>query len=214
MKSILVIGLGRFGTYLTKELSEMGNEVMVVDSCEQRVNEILPFVVAAQIGDATREDFLASLDIPGFDLCIVAIGDHFQSSLETTSLLKDMGANIVLARAGSDVHAKLLLRNGADQVIYAEKEVARRIAIKYGSDNIFDFIELSLSDSICEISVPEKWIGETIVGKQVRTRYGISILATKKGETIRSAPQPEYRFTRDETLIIMGKNKDIKALFA
>ena len=154
MKSILLIGLGRFGRHMAQTFHEMKNEVVAVDRDEERVNAVLQFVTSAQIGDSTNEAFIRSLGVRNFDLCVVAIAEDFQSSLETTSLLKECGATQVLSRASRDVHAKFLLRNGADQVVYAEKEMASRLAIRYSSDSIFDYIELTPEYAIFEIAVP------------------------------------------------------------
>ncbi|MEG1850274.1 MAG: TrkA family potassium uptake protein, partial [Oscillospiraceae bacterium] len=201
MKSILLIGLGRFGRHMAAKLYEMKNEVLAVDIDEDRVNEALPFVTRAQIGDSTNEQFVATLGVRNFDVCMVAIGDDFQSSLETTALLKDLGARFVVARANRDVHAKFLLRNGADQVVYAEKEMAIRSAVKYGSNNVFDYVELTPEYSIYEIPVPAAWVGKTIVQTAVRTKYHISILATKRNGQIDSLPKADHLFDAGETLI-------------
>ena len=173
MKSVLIIGLGRFGKYMAENMMALGNEVLAIDNREERVNEVLETVTNAQIGDATSEAFIASLGVRNFDICVVAIGDNFQSSLETTSLLKDYGAGFVLARANRDVHAKFLLRNGADRIVYPEKEMAERLAMKYGTNNIFDYVELTHDYSIYEIAVPEGWVGKSILEKRVRTKYHI-----------------------------------------
>ena len=212
MKSILIIGLGRFGKYMAENMMAQGNEVLAIDIREERVDEVLEDVTNAQIGDATSEAFIASLGIRNFDMCVVAIGDNFQSSLETTALLKDYGARFVLARANRDVHAKFLLRNGADRIVYPEKEMAERLAMKYGTEHIFDYVELTHDYSIYEIAVPEGWLGKSILEKRVRTKYHISILATKQGEEIRPLPPADHIFTREETLIIVGHYKDVKAL--
>ena len=209
MKSVLLIGLGRFGKFIAMKLHAMGHQVMAVDTDEERVNAVLPFVINAQIGDSTNEEFLTSLGIRNYDACIVAIGDNFQSSLETTALLKDLGAKFVLARASRDVHAKFLLRNGADDVIYTEKETAERLAVKYGSDNIFNYIELNDEYSIYEIAVPSSWLNKSILKVNVRSKYGISILATKQGNNIYPLPKPEHVFTDSESLMILGKNEDV-----
>ncbi len=212
MKSILLIGLGRFGRHMAAKFNELKNEVMAVDIIEDRVNEVLPFVTGAQIGDATNEQFISSLGVRNFDLCVVAIGDGFQNSLETTSLLKECGARFVLARASRDVHAKFLLRNGADEVIYTEKEMATRLAVKYSSDNIYDYIELAPNFSIYEVAVPKHWIGKTILQVAVRTKFHVSILATKENNEINPLPKPEHRFITTETLILMGHYEDVKKL--
>lgn len=212
MKSILLIGLGRFGRHMAERLLEEGNEVLGVDICEERVNDAMDMLTNAQIGDATNELFVESLGVRNFDLCVVAIGDNFQSSLETTALLKDYGAPFVLSRANRDVHAKFLLRNGADRIVYPEKEMAQRMAVKYGNDNIFDCIELTDEYSIYEIPVPESWVGASILKKDVRKKYRISILATKRLETLYPLPGAEHVFAEDETLIILGHFKDVRAV--
>ena len=209
MKSILVIGLGRFGRHMAKKFSEQNNDVMAIDINEERINNVLSVVTNALIGDATNERFMETIGVRDFDLCVVAIGDNFQSSLETTALLKDLGAKFVLARASRDVHAKFLLRNGADDVIYTEKETAERLAVKYGSDNIFNYIELNDEYSIYEIAVPSSCLNKSILKVNVRSKYGISILATKQGNNIYPLPKPEHVFTDSESLMILGKNEDV-----
>ena len=209
MKSILVIGLGRFGRHMAKKFSEQNNDVMAIDINEERINNVLSVVTNALIGDATNERFMETIGVRDFDLCVVAIGDNFQSSLETTALLKDLGAKFVLARASRDVHAKFLLRNGADDVINTEKETAERLAVKYGSDNIFNYIELNDEYSIYEIAVPSSWLNKSILKVNVRSKYGISILATKQGNNIYPLPKPEHVFTDSESLMILGKNEDV-----
>ncbi len=209
MKSILIIGLGRFGRHMAKKFSEQNNDIMAIDINEERINNVLSVVTNALIGDATNERFMETIGVRDFDLCVVAIGDNFQSSLETTALLKDLGAKFVLARASRDVHAKFLLRNGADDVIYTEKETAERLAVKYGSDNIFNYIELNDEYSIYEIAVPSSWLNKSILKVNVRSKYGISILATKQGNNIFPLPKPEHVFTDSESLMILGKNEDV-----
>ena len=209
MKSILIIGLGRFGRHMAKKFSEQNNDVMAIDINEERINNVLSVVTNALIGDATNEQFMETIGVRDFDLCVVAIGDNFQSSLETTALLKDLGAKFVLARASRDVHAKFLLRNGADDVIYTEKETAERLAVKYGSDNIFNYIELNDEYSIYEIAVPSSWLNKSILKVNVRSKYGISILATKQGNNIYPLPKPEHVFTDSESLMILVKNEDL-----
>lgn len=212
MKSILIVGLGRFGRHMAQKFNEQGNDVMAIDIKENRVNTVLPYVTNAQIGDSTNEQFMESIGINNFDLCVVAIGDNFQSSLETTALLKDLGANFVLSRASRDVHAKFLLRNGADEVIYTEKETAERLAVRFGSDNVFNYIELTEDYSIYEIPVPVSWIGKSIIQKDIRSKFHVSVLATKEGNEIYPLPHPDHIFTNTESLMIMGRNEDVQHL--
>ena len=133
------------------KLNELNHQVMAVDKQESRVEKVLPYVTSAQVGDAANEEFLRSLGVRNFDVCIVTIGEDFQSSLEVTSFLKELGAQKVVSRAARDVHAKFLLRNGADEIVYPEKQLASWTAIRYSSDHIFDYIELGEDFSIYEI---------------------------------------------------------------
>ena len=213
MKSILLIGLGRFGRHVAIKLQELGHEVMAIDNQEHRIDAALPYVTNAQIGDSTDEEFLTSLGVRNFDVCIVAIGDDFQSSLETTSLLKELGAKMVVSRAARDVHAKFLLRNGADEVVYPEKQLATWTAIRYSSDHIFDYIELSGGYSIFEVSIPNSWIGKTIAQLDVRRNYNINIMALKRDGNVDMNITPDMTLTSDETLLVLGKNKDIQKCF-
>ena len=162
MKTILLIGLGRFGRHIAQKLNELDHQVMAIDKNENRVEAALPYVTSAQIGDATKKDFLSTVGVGNFDVCIVAIGDNFQSSLETTLLLKELGAQKVVSRAARDVHAKFLLRNGADEIVYPEKQLASWTAIRYSSDHVFDYVEIDGDYAIFEVSVPKSWIGKTV----------------------------------------------------
>ena len=213
MKSVLLIGLGRFGKYIAMKLDELHHQVLAVDLKEERVNEVLPYVTSAQIGDGTNEDFLASLGVGNFDVCIVAIGDDFQSSLETTSLLKELGAKMVVSRAARDVHAKFLLRNGADEIVYPEKQMALWTAMRYSSDHILDYIELAEEHAVVEITVPPEWQGKTVGSLDIRKKYNINIMAVKKQGTINLMITPDTRFSEDESLLILGSNKAIQKCF-
>ena len=213
MKSILLVGLGRFGRHIAEKLNALNHQVMAVDRREGRVDAILPFVTNAQIGDSTNPDFLTSLGIRNFDFCIVAIGDDFQSSLETTSLLKELGAKLVVSRAASDVHAKFLLRNGADEIIYPEKQLANWVAIRYSADHIFDYIELDDDHAIFEVHVPKDWIGKTIGELDVRKKYGINIMGIKENGKMNLTVTPNMGITNSQTLLVLGTMKQIQRVF-
>ena len=177
---------------------------------QERVNEALDLVTHAQIGDSTSEAFIASLGVRNFDLCVVAIGDDFQSSLETTALLKEQGARFVLSRAARDVHAKFLLRNGADDVVYPERETASWAAVRYSSDHIFDYIQLTPDHAIYETAVPPAWVGKTIGQLGVRQRHNINILAAKRGEELIPIPGGDYCFREGETMLVLGADRDVQ----
>ena len=213
MKNILLIGLGRFGRHIALKLNKLGHEVMAVDSNEERVNEILPIVTNAQIGDSTNTEFLKSLGIGNFDVCIVTIGGNFQNSLETTSLLKELGAKLVVSRAERDVQEKFLLRNGADEVIYPEKQVANWAAIRYTADHIRDYIEVDEAHAIFEVEVPKGWIGKTVGELDIRRKYSINIMATKENGKINMAVSPDTVLTDNSTLLVLGAYKELQKCF-
>lgn len=213
MKSILLIGLGRFGKHIAMELNDLGHEVMAVDASEERINDVLPFVTGAQIGDSTNEEFLSSLGVRNFDACIVAIGNDFQSSLETTSLLKELGAKLVVSRAARDVQAKFLLRNGADEVVYPERQLAKWTAIRYSSDHILDYIALDQGHAIFEVDLPADWIGRTIEQIDIRKKYGINILAVKHDGRMDLSVLPSTKLTLRDTLLVLGEYKNLQKCF-
>lgn len=213
MKNILLIGLGRFGKHIAMQLNQLGHEIMAVDQDEERVSKVLPYVTNAQIGDSTDEEFLESLGVGNYDICFVAIGGSFQNSLETTSLLKELGAKMVISRAERDVQEKFLLRNGADKVIYPEKQVAKWASIRYTDDCILDYMEVDASHAIFEVEVPGQWSGKTVGELDIRKKYNINILAVKKGGEISVAISADTRLTEDITILVLGEYKAIRKYF-
>lgn len=213
MKSVLIIGLGRFGRHTAMTLTDMGHQIMAVDIREDRVDKVLPYVTNAQIGNSTNEEFLSSLGIRNFDVCFVTIGDNFQNSLETTSLLKELGAEKVVSRAARDVHAKFLLRNGADEIVYPEKQLASWAAIRYTCDHIFDYIELDDEYSVFEVSIPESWIGRSIGDLDIRNKYNINIMALKKHGHLNLDISSDTYISPGETMLVLGNNNDIHKCF-
>ncbi len=213
MKSILLIGTNRFGSLLAKQFHELGHQVMAVDKEESRINEILPYVTDAVIGDSTNEAFLRSLDVSGYDVCIVTIGEDFQSSLETTTLLKELGGKLVISRADRDVQAKFLLRNGADEVINPEKQIAEWAAIRYASNHVLDYIKLDDDHAIFEVAIPQEWEGMKIGQLDIRRKYGINIMAVKENGTMDLSVTPETMLTSHKTLLVLGERKAIRKCF-
>ncbi|MGE4284519.1 MAG: TrkA family potassium uptake protein [Clostridia bacterium] len=212
MKSILVIGMGRFGRHLSRKLIGLGNEVMIVDKEEEKLRELLPFATSAQIGDCTSEEVLRSLGVSNFDLCFVCVGNNFQSSLEITSLLKDLGGKYVISKASRDIHAKFLLRNGADEVTYPERDIAEKLAVRYSVNKLFDYIELTKDVSIYEIPPAPSWIGKSIKELNFRVRYQVSILATKIGDKVSPLPSADHIFRADEHLMVMGHHNHVEKI--
>ncbi len=213
MKSILLIGVNHFGTQLAIRFKDLGHQVMAIDKDENRINKILPLVTDAQIGDSTNEAFLRSLGVGNFDVCMVTISSDFQSSLETTSLLKELGGKLVVARADRDVQAKFLLRNGADDVICPEKQIAEWAAIKYTSDHILDYVRLDGNHAIYELAVPQDWIGKTVGQLDIRKKYGVNILAVKINGEVDLSVSTDTVLSRDKTLLVLGTPKAIQKCF-
>ena len=212
MTTALIIGVGQFGSHIAKRMEEFRCEVMAVDINEERINEILPHVTNARIGDSTNEEFLRSLGVRDYDVCIVALGGLFQSSLETTSLLKELGAKKVVSRATNDVQMKFLLRNGADEVVYPEKQMALRIATRYASDSILDFIHLDNHYSIYEMKVPKDWYGKTLMQIDIRKKYRINVLTIKRHNKV-FIPSPDTEIKTDDVAFVIGELKDIQKCF-
>lgn len=209
-KSVLLIGLGRFGYHMAERMQELKDEVLGVDIDEDKVEQCLSCLTSAQIADATDENFIRTLGVRNFDVCVVAIGDNFQASLEVTALLKDFGAQFMVSRAAGEIHAKFLLRNGADQVIYPERDMARHAAVKYSANHVLDFFQLTPEYAIYEISAPKEWMGKSIEELQVRRKHHVNILAVRVGETVDPVVSPAYRFTGQESIFILGASKEVK----
>lgn len=213
MKNVLLVGLGRFGKHIALKMNELRHQVMAVDKSEERVEALLPYVTNAQIGDSTNEEFLKSLGVRNFDLCIVTIGSDFQSSLETTSLLKELGAKFVVSRASRDIHAKFLLRNGADKVVYPERQLARWTAIRYTADHISDYVEIDEEYGIFEVEVPKNWHEKTIRELDIRNRYNINILGIRRDGKISMNLAPDTRLQPEDAIMALGKFADVQKCF-
>lgn len=213
MKSILIIGMGRFGKHFAQKFHAMGHQILAVDESEERINDALPYVTSALIGDSTSEVFLSSLGVNSFDVCIVAIGSNFQSSLETTSLLKELGAKKVVSRASREVHEKFLLRNGADEVLYPEKQMAGWAAIRYGSDHVLDYIELDGEHAVYEVVIPQSWLGKTVGQLDIRKKHNINIMGLRCGSKLDLSVTPNTLLSSDKTLMVLGRYKDVQKCF-
>ena len=214
MRSILIIGLGRFGRHLATSLADLGNELMVIDKNEAVVNKIAPYVTSAQIGDCTDEIVLKDLGVANFDLCFVCISNDLESSLVITMTLKELGAHKVVTKVNQDLHAKFLLQNGADDVIYPERDMAIRTAMKYSAQNAFDYIELSKHYGIFELAAPKSWIGRSLTEINVRKKYHVNVIAYKCRDQIMPLDKEEYYFSEDQHLIVAGDKKNFHDLIA
>ena len=213
MKSILLIGLGRFGRHIALKLNDLNHQVMAIDHNEERVNALLPFVTNAQIGDSTNEEFLAALGVGNYDACIVAIGDNFQNSLETTYLLKELGARKIIARASKEMQEKFLLRNGADEVVYPEKQLAAWTAIRCSSEHILEYIELDDEYAIFEVEIPSDWSGKSILELDIRKKHGINILGVRTNGKLNMNITPNTVFGHGTSVLVLGQEKAVHKCF-
>lgn len=209
MKTVLIIGLGRFGRHLATRMAELGNEVMVVDQDAEVVEKMLPIVTDAKIGDCTDEEVLRSLGVNNYDICFVCTGSSFQSSLEITDQLKVLGARKVISKADRDIQAKFLLKNGADEVVYPNRDIAEKMAVRCSMNNVFDYVELSQGYSIYEIPPLPKWVGKTVGEVDIRRQYSLSIISTKKDGKLDMLPGAMHVIEADEHLVVIGLQKDI-----
>ena len=213
MKSILLIGLGRFGRHIALKLNALTHQVLAIDHNEERVNALLPFVTNAQVGDSTNEEFLAALGVGNYDACIVAIGDNFQNSLETTYLLKELGARKIIARASKEMQEKFLLRNGADEVVYPEKQLAAWTAIRCSSEHILEYIELDDEYAIFEVEIPSDWSGKSILELDIRKKHGINILGVRTNGKLNMNITPNTVFGHGTSVLVLGQEKAVHKCF-
>lgn len=212
MKTILIIGTGKFGHHLCNKLVAMKNEVMIVDNNEDRIRDLFTQVTSARVGDCTNPDVLKSLGVSNFDIVIVCIAENFQNSLEVTSLVKELGGKYVISTASRDIQAKFLLKNGADEVIYPDRDIAYNLAMKCSADHVFDFVELTDEYSIYEVPIMKEWIGKTIREINVRANYDVNIIGIVScGKTI-IMPSADYSFVSGDHIKIISDQSSLKKL--
>lgn len=212
MKNILMIGLGQFGHHLCRRLYELGNQVMIADSNEDNIQDLLPYVTNAVIGDCTKPEVLEELGVRNFDIVFVCIGSNFQNGLEITSQVKEMGAPYVVSKVTRDLQAKFMLRNGADEIIYPDKDVAEKAALHFGTEHVLDNLELTDDCSIYEITVPDMWANRTVRELNIRAKYNVSILGIKNEKHVKLNISPKLELKKDMHLLIIGHNDDLQKL--
>lgn len=209
MKSFLIIGVGRFGKHLAKKLIDLGNDVVAVDKDAEKLERLNNLLTDSFVGDCTNEGVLRALGINNFDVCFVCTAEDFQASLEITAMLKELGAKFVVSTAKRDKQAGLLLKIGADDVIYADKQIAEKTGIRYNAKNIVDLIQITDEYAIYEIPTPATWLNKTIIEVDVRKIYKVNIIAVKNGDYINAAPGPDYKFKDNDHIMIIGKQNDV-----
>ena len=209
MKSFLIIGMGSFGHQLCQALAGQRCEIMAADRNGAALEDILPLVVSAKVGDCTKAEVLSSFGVDSFDTCFVCMGSDFQNSLQITSLLKELGAKRVVSKANEDLQEKFLLRNGADSVIHPERNIAEKIALEEATANVFEYLDLGNGYFVMEIAPRREWIGRCIGELDIRGRYGLNIIAVKVGAQISLLPDAAYCFSEEEHLLVIGTEKNL-----
>ena len=213
MKSILIIGMGKFGQHLCRKLLELDNEIMIIDQNEEQIREFFTEVTSSRIGDCTNPDVLEALGLNNFDIVIVAITENFQNSLEITNLVKELGAKHVISLASRDIQAKFLLKNGADEVVYPERDVAYNLAAKVSANHVFDYVELDDDYSIYEGPVLKSWVGGTIRELNINAKYHINIIGVITDGVTKIMPGPDYRFVPGDHMQIISNKEASEQLF-
>lgn len=214
MKSFIVIGAGRFGNSLARELYKEGHEVLVIDSNEDTIQKISDHVTHAVIGDAADPGVLESLGARNFDCAIIGIASDIQNSVLITLLLKEMGVGYVIAKARNEVHIRVLNKIGADKVIFPEHEMGERLAQLVTKKNVLDYLELSPDYSIMEINSPKIWHGKTLIELDIRAKYGVTVIAIRNSITseLTISLDPKFKIKRDDILIVLGDNDSIEKI--
>ena len=211
-KQFVIIGLGRFRSSIAKTLYSLGNDVLAIDKDEDIVQEIADSVTHAVQLDATDENALRALGIRNFDVAVVTIGDNIQSSIMATLLVKELGVKYIIAKGHSDLHAKVLYKIGADRVVLPEKDMGVRVAHNLVSANILDYIELSEDYSVMEIQVLDEWSGKTLNELRLRSKYGINVMAIKRGDEVNLSPSAEDIIEDNDVIVAIGSAEDLNRL--
>ncbi len=211
-RQYVIIGLGRFGTSIAKTLFSLGNEVLAVDVDEEIVQEISKDVTHAVQADATDENVLRALGARNFDVAVITIGSDVQASIMTTLLAKELGVKYVVAKAHNEVHAKVLYKIGADRVVFPERDMGVRVAHNLSSSSILDYIELSPDYSIMEVTAINKWVGKSLKELNIRSKFGINVMAIKRGNDINISPEADEYIRKGDVLVVIGGVEDLKVI--
>ncbi|MGN0401771.1 MAG: potassium channel family protein [Acetatifactor sp.] len=211
-KDAVVFGLGRFGSSIAMQLELNGWRVLAIDNNQQKVNKISEYVTLAMCADVTNEESMQELGISNFDLAIVSIGHNTEASVLTTILAKDHGVKRIIAKAFNDIQGKILLKIGADEIVFPEKEMGKRIANNLTLSNIADAIELNDEYSIADIPVPASWVGKNLIQLKLREKYQINVIAVKRGKSVLMNPPATDPTQKGDTFVILGANQMIKKL--
>ena len=212
MKSYIVIGLGRFGSSLARQLCSLGAEVLAMDRNNTLVQQMANDVTHAVVGDAQDKEVLRALGVRNFDCAIIAIGDDLASSVLTTMNLKELGVPYIVCKAHDETHRRVLEKLGVDRVVIPEQEHAQRLARSLHSHNVLDYIELSEEYGILEVPAPKSWIGKTLKELNVRAKLGVNIIAVESGEKTNVSPAADYQVKAGDVMVVLGENYALEAV--
>ncbi len=211
-KQFVVIGLGRFGSSVARTLYALGNDVLAIDISEAAVQEISDSVTHAVQADGTDENVLKSTGIRNFDVAVIGMGDDVQGSIMATLLVKELGVKYVVAKAQSEIHAKVLYKIGADRVVFPERDMGTRVAHNLASSNILDYIELSSDYSIAEIAAIPDWVGKSLRELNMRSKYGMNVMAIKRNGDINISPGADDVILKDDVIVVIGGNEELNEI--
>ncbi|MGN0526771.1 MAG: potassium channel family protein [Acutalibacteraceae bacterium] len=208
-KSFLIIGAGNFGLPLAFKLTQLGNDVVIIDKDAKLIDSIKEDFDNLYVGDCCIEDVISSLDVSSFDVCFVCVAEDYHSSFEITSMLKEFGAKFVCSTAKSNRQADMLKKIGADDVIYANRIIAEKTGVKYNAKNIIDLIQVTPEYAIYELAIPKNWVDKTIIELDVRNKYKVNIIAVKNGDNVAAAPGAQYKFAVNDSMIVIGEQEAV-----
>lgn len=208
-KSFCIIGLGRFGQTLAVNLSKTGHQVLIIDIDEDVINAMSDTVTNAVVGDPTNESVLTAAGVKEYDCAVVSTAENINDSVLITILLKELGIKQIIARAGSEQHGRVLEKVGADMVVFPERDMGEKLVNILDRNNVLEYIEFSDTHSIVEVAVPKKWVGKSLIELNVRRQYGVTVLAVISDGETNVSPDPHRKFDGDETVALLGSNKDI-----
>jgi len=212
MKTYIVIGLGRFGSSLAKQLCMLGAEVLAMDVRSELVQQVSGDVTHAVVGDAQDKEVLRALGVRNFDGAVIAIGDNLGASVLVTMNLKELGVPYIVCKAHDETHRRVLEKLGVDRVVIPEQEHAQRLARSLHSHNVLDYIELSEDYGILEVPAPKSWIGKSLRELNVRAKLGVNIIAVENGKNTNVSPPADYEIQEGDIMVVLGDNYALEAV--
>jgi len=211
-KTIGIIGLGRFGGTLAKQVAALGHEVVGIDIEETLVQKLAPYLTHSIVGDFSDEDTIRQLNLQELDVVVIAIGDNLKAKLLSAMVLKELHTPYIVAKASTTMESKLLERVGADLIIFPEMDMAERVAQMLTRENIVDYFQLSQDICLVEMGIPQFMVGHTLVELDIRKHYNVNIVAVKRDKNVIAPPNPNNPLQDDDMLIVIGRNEDITKL--